>query len=61
MDELFAATNTQHVPLSMHRLGSKKNRPIILVLSIPDKEEFMSELWMLKNIQQMKFKNIDNA
>ena len=59
--EILAATITQYTPMSMFRLGPKKaykNRPILLRMhSTREKEEFMSKLWMLKNVK-MKFKNL---
>ena len=46
-------------PSSFYRLGSKKpgaNRPIMLCMqTATDKDEFMSKLWMLKQLQ-VKFK-----
>ena len=59
--EIFTSTTTQHAPMSTCRLGPKKAnkiRPIMLRMqSLSEKEEFMSKLWMLKNVR-MKFKNL---
>ena len=59
--EIFTSTTTQHAPMSICRLGPKKAnkiRPIMLRMqSLSEKEEFMSKLWMLKNVR-MKFKNL---
>ena len=59
--EIFAATTTQCAPLSVCRLGvekADKDRPILLRMqSTREKEEFMSKLWMLKNVK-MKFNKL---
>ena len=55
--EIFQATATQHTPLSMYRLGIKKtdkNRPILVRMpSTQVKDDFMSKLWMLKNVRKI--------
>ena len=55
VSELFTATATQHTPSVMNILGPKKDgkiRPLMLRMKSKDeKEEFMSKLWMLKNVR----------
>ena len=60
--DLFAATATQHEPVHMMRLGSKNNndkiRPVMLRMKNQnEKDEFMSKLWMLKNMK-IRYGNI---
>ena len=61
IDNIFETTNTEPGPLSFYRLGGKKpgaNRPIMLRMkTATDKEGFMSNLWMLKQLQT-KFKKL---
>jgi len=61
IDEIFETTNMGPGPVSFYRLGGKKpgaNRPIMLRMqTATDKEEFMSNLWMLKQLQT-KFKKL---
>lgn len=56
--DIFSATATQHAPVTMYRLGPKKTnttRPLLLRMkTIEEKDEFMSRLWMLKNLK-MKY------
>ena len=55
VEDIFAATATQYGPAYMIRLGTKNNdksRPLMLRMKNKDeKEEFMSKLWMLKNVR----------
>ena len=59
--DIFEATATQHKPAQIMRLGqrnSDKTRPLMLHMKNRDeKEEFMSKLWMLKNVRA-RFGNI---
>ena len=61
VEDIFAATATQHEPAHTMRLGEKNNvktRPLILFMKNKvEKEEFMSKLWMLKNVKT-RFKNM---
>ena len=61
IDVIFRTTNTEHNPVSIHRLGAKqpgKSRPIMVRLqTVSYKEELMSKLWMLKQVKT-KFKRL---
>ena len=58
INEILRTTNTELSSLSFYRLGGKKtgtNRPIMVRMqTITDKEEFMSKLWMLKQLKMKK-------
>lgn len=55
VNDIFAATTTQHEPTFINRLGPKKDgktRPLMLRMkNKEEKEKFMSKLWMLKNVR----------
>lgn len=64
VENIFEATATHHKPAHIIRLGQKnkdKIRPLLINMTNTDeKEEFMSKLWMLKNVRS-RFGNISIA
>ena len=55
VNDVLTAAATQHTPSLMYRLGPKKNgkiRPLMLRMkSKEEKDDFMSNLWMLKKVK----------
>lgn len=64
VENIFEATATHHKPAHIIRLGQKKEdrtRPLLVHMTNTDqKDEFMSKLWMLKNVRS-RFGNISIA